>query len=173
MRQPDRSVGLGVVIARSNFSRTAVASHSNRCRIAVVSIALESSSSTPLSSSVIATRHARAPARHFSMSITDVPRVRFKPTGGSWDKHLAAAKLSPHRGVTRVAKATRRKNYTAKATYSIYNIDIALNCTQSFNGGETPRMSYATNPPIWHPLHVALKQLLTDLPPLQHEYLTF
>jgi len=27
-----------------------------------------------------------------------------------------------------------------------------LNCTQGFNGWETPWMSYdATNPPIWHP----------------------
>jgi len=39
--------------------------------------------------------------------------------------------------------------------YSLFYLQhsyCTLNCTQSFNGGETPWMSYdATNPPIWRP----------------------
>jgi len=72
-----------------------------------------------------------------------------------------------------------RKNYNYYL-FCLQHSHCALNCTQSFNGGETPWMFYdAPNPPIWHRSvnalmrFNALMQLLTDLPPLQHGNLTF
>ena len=45
-----------------------------------------------------------------------------------------------------------RKNIRQNNLFYLKHSHCTLNCTQSFNGGETPWMSHdATNPLIWHP----------------------